>query len=354
MKRITIFITLIISVLFISCEENETGPTLNPTKVVAPAIQGITDGSSYTLLQANASDNFPAFTWTPVDFGFDASVTYTLQVDKAGRNFSQASNFATTTGTSITYTIGQINTKFLLMGLVENASTQIVVRVRATISSNVDPIYSDSVKIAITPYEEIINYPQLWVPGGYCGWNHSTCDFLYSVKDDGKYEGYINFTDATTEFKLTKIAGWEEANTIGDPDGGGQSGTLQIGSWGGNNIKVTNGPGYFKINANLNEATYTTMKTDWGIIGSATAGGWGSDQNMTYDPTTKIWSATIDLVVGEIKFRANDDWALNYGDNEGDFKVEAGGSNIAITSAGNYTITLNLSKPPYKYRVTKN
>jgi hypothetical protein len=70
------------------------------------------------------------------------------------------------------------------------------------------------------------------------------------------------------------------------------------------------------------------------VIGSATAGGWGSDQDMTYNATTRTWTITTNLVVGEMKFRANDDWAVNLGDNGNDGKPEINGANIPITSAG--------------------
>ena len=96
------------------------------------------------------------------------------------------------------------------------------------------------------------------------------------------------------------------------------------------------------------------MNTDWGLIGDATPDGWDADQDMTYDKTTREWSITLDLVAGDIKFRANDAWDLDYGDNEGDLKLDKGGSNIAIAADGNYTIVMKLEEAPYKYSVTEN
>jgi hypothetical protein len=84
---------------------------------------------------------------------------------------------------------------------------------------------------------------------------------------------------------------------------------------------------------------YTYSANRWGIIGSATADGWSSDQNMAWDGVNGVFKATIDLVVGEMKFRANDDWGVNFG---GDLNaLTQDGANIAIAEAGNYTITLN-------------
>ena len=82
-----------------------------------------------------------------------------------------------------------------------------------------------------------------------------------------------------------------------------------------------------------------------GLIGGAIPGtGWDSDRDMTFDPATGTYSITLDLNAGEIKFRANDNWDFNLGDNNdpNDGRPEVGGNNIKINAAGNYTITLDL------------
>ncbi len=84
---------------------------------------------------------------------------------------------------------------------------------------------------------------------------------------------------------------------------------------------------------------YTYSVNRWGLIGDATPDSWNSDQNMTWDATNKVFTVTLDLVVGAIKFRANDAWDLNYG---GDINaLTSGGANIDIATAGNYTITFD-------------
>ncbi len=71
---------------------------------------------------------------------------------------------------------------------------------------------------------------------------------------------------------------------------------------------------------------------------------------MTWDAAGKVMKATLNLTVGEIKFRANDGWDLNLG---GDLNaLTIGGDNIQITSAGSYTVTLNLAAS--KATITKN
>jgi hypothetical protein len=83
---------------------------------------------------------------------------------------------------------------------------------------------------------------------------------------------------------------------------------------------------------------------NWGIIGSATPTSWDSDTNMNYDLNTKIYSITMNLIVGEIKFRLDDSWGTNFGGSGG--SLVSNGANIPIPVAGNYTIKCNFDSVP--------
>jgi hypothetical protein len=184
------------------------------------------------------------------------------------------------------------------------------------------------------------------VPGSYQGWDPAnTTTVLASVLNDGNFEGYLYFPDANTEFKFCVNPDWSV--NYGDD---GADGTLDLD---GANI-VAAEPGYYKINVNLNDLTYTLTKTDWGLIGSATAGGWDSDENLTYDAATGLWTLTTDLSAGEVKFRANDDWGINLGDDGADGILEYDGANIPIAQSGTYTITLKLGIPDYTYTIERS
>jgi len=89
---------------------------------------------------------------------------------------------------------------------------------------------------------------------------------------------------------------------------------------------------------------------NWGIIGSATITGWDSDTNLNYDLATRRYSITMDMVVGEFKFRLDDAWATNYGDDGNDLTLDLGGANIPITVAGNYTIVVDFTARTYTIR----
>jgi len=110
---------------------------------------------------------------------------------------------------------------------------------------------------------------------------------------------------------------------------------------GGSDIPVaTEGDYYFTLDLSQPNA-YTYKLDTWGLIGSATPDAWNSDQNMTWDADAKALTITIDLIAGEIKFRANDAWTVNLGGALDALTQD--GPNIPIATAGNYTIKLYLS-----------
>jgi len=187
------------------------------------------------------------------------------------------------------------------------------------------------------------SYDRIYVPGGHQGWDPATAPVLTSVNGDGMYEGYKWFA-AGNEFKFTEGPNWDV--NWGDD---GADGTLDVD---GANLTVAN-DGLYKINVDVNAMTYTVEAVTWGLIGSSTPDEWNSDQDMTYDPTIDAMTISLNLVAGEVKFRANDDWALNLGDNAGDAILTPDGSNIVIGSDGYYTINLYLDNPDYTYSVEK-
>ena len=58
---------------------------------------------------------------------------------------------------------------------------------------------------------------------------------------------------------------------------------------------------------------------------------------MTYNAESGAWEATVALSAGEMKFRANDDWGINWGGALD--ALTQGGNNIAV-EAGTYAIKL--------------
>lgn len=363
MKKINLIsVIVIMMVVLLGCEKDEERSVVGTYTAPTWSTSG---GGSYVFLEEDENETFQIFKWSAADFGFTAAVNYTVDFDITGNNFADPQPSKVVTDLELPTTVGEMNNALLQAGAVSGIANDVDFRVTAWVHKDVDTLRSPTISMTITPFEKIIEYDALYVPGSYqdewdasLGWgewdagNENTK--IYSVAGDGVYEGYLYFNEDTTWLKFTQVPAWEEDKTIGDPDASGFSGTLQVGSWGGNNIGTDVGPAYVLVKADLNDLESSFTATDWGLIGSATAGQWDSDEDMTYDPVTDTWSITTDLVAGEIKFRANDDWAINYGDPLGNGKLAQDGANIAIAAAGNYTITMDLSGAIYTYTVVQN
>lgn len=100
-----------------------------------------------------------------------------------------------------------------------------------------------------------------------------------------------------------------------------------------------NEEGFYKIVLNLDAKTMElTPITTIGIIGDATPNGWDASTPMTYSKADCAWVIKdVTLKDGELKFRANDGWDINWGGTPDALKQD--GDNLKI-SEGTYDIKL--------------
>lgn len=344
----------IAAIAFSSCEKDEVRTVL--TTGSAPTLQSSV--TSLVLLQSNANNDAVKFTYTAATFGFDAAVTYVLQISKGGTSFASAST--TEVGLSNkaplekSFKVVDFNRELLKI-INYGTATPVEVRVKATVAAAAPASYSNVVTITATAYRDLITYAYpnaINVAGNFQGWNPGTAPQIVKQNNGGYngFEGYIIFNDPSPQFKFVKGDNWGAGDY-------GSAGGSALGN-GGPNLTLPSGgaglTGYYRVRAS--EATmswsYTKINT-WGIIGAFN--GWSANVDMTFNAATGVWSITRDMPAGEFKFRANSDWGINFGDNNGDFKPEYDGSNLNITAAGNYTISLDLSSGGnYAYTLKKN
>ncbi len=336
----------LVGIAFWACKEDELRPIIHYNS--AAVITAPTAGTTLELKEATAAEALPAFKWSnDADFGFKAAITYQVAVDVAGNNFADPTVLGSTTSDSLVLTQGELNTILLAKGLPGETPTDLEMRVIAKVNPDAETLVSEGVVITVIPFTTTIVYPQLQVPGSYQGWDPANDKtVIYSVGANGKYEGYVYFGEDNANFKYAQGNSW--TTNWGDT---GADGTLDPD---GENI-VAAAAGVYKLDVDLGSLTHTYQATNWGLIGDATPGGWDSDQNLVYDADANKLTITLDLVVGGMKFRANDDWGLNYGDNGNNKTLDFNGDNIAVTEAGNYTIDLLIIKSAvFKYSIKKN
>lgn len=188
-------------------------------------------------------------------------------------------------------------------------------------------------------YKVQMGYENLWTPGNSNGWGFGTAPLFTS-----DYTNYTGYAHLDGEFKFTTEPDWNGKNF----GAGADPGTLDAN---GGNL-VAPGNALYWCHVNLNELKYNLAEINtYGIVGSATPGGWDASTALTPSADFMIWSGTFALTAGELKFRANDGWEFNLGgtlDN-----LTPGGDNLQVAEDGTYVVTLDLSGLPYTATLQK-
>ena len=342
--KLTLFIA-VVGLLLVSCKRDITEPVIssNPT---SPTLSDLSVSGAFNISNANG---LVTFSWSAANYGFESSTTYTVQLSSTSDFSDNIVDLLTTQNLSGTAKVSEINDKLLAWNFSIGSSATIYYRVSASVTSSLAPIYSATKSTSLTPYDAVVNYPMIYVPGAYQGWSPGAENGrLYS------YEGIVRIidgTNASSDFKITSDPDWNHTNWGGTltKSGDNYSGILDPA---GDNYTVD--AGVYAITVDVSALTISLTKTDdWGIIGSAVPPyDWSADVDMFYNGQRKMWEITADFVAGDFKFRANDAWDLNYGDTGADGTLDAGGDNIALPSDGNYTIRFDPVK--LTYTVQKN
>ncbi|MEH0153468.1 SusE domain-containing protein [Limibacter armeniacum] len=309
----------------------------------------ITSELATTITAENIGDAY-TIEWDAADFGSTSDVVYTVEMDVEGNDFANAITLGKVTETSLTVTNEALN--FYLMGnLMQEGNTAVNVAFRVVATSATNELASETGNGVITTLD-IAAPAMLWTPGGYQGWKPEESATLIQTGDN-IFDGYV-YLNAETDLKLTSHPDYNHTNYGFIADG-----TLSTDDAA---EQVTFAAGFYRIQPKLAEMTYeSALVESFGLIGTATSGGWENSTPMTYDAETDTWRVTTDLIVGALKFRANNDWGINYG--VGNITSKRGqlyfdGASYDVKEEGNYTVILsfNTQKAPYQfnYEIIKN
>jgi hypothetical protein len=188
-------------------------------------------------------------------------------------------------------------------------------------------------------------------------WNPAN-SIKFIEKETNTFEMFAYIDAAGGGFKFLQVQDWAgdwgaKGGTRSVDNGVITGGLVQEGE---DNVTVDNA-GFYRITLNYNTQEYKLEPMSFGIIGSARTGddsGWGADDDMIFvgSKGSYKWTITTTLFNGQLKFRANDDWAVNFGDDSVDGSLEYGGANLNI-AAGTYKIDLILDPiTGYTYEIT--
>lgn len=323
MKR---FFSIILSIVvvsgFYSCSTED-----RVEFVAQPDPEGVaitsTLASTYDLTELQPEDVVETLEWNAVEFGLPTNVNYEVQASLT-ENFSKFEPLGRTQETHMNITAQQLIKLTEEAELDENDMTTIYFRVVSSAGTagelaQFSPVESIA---AVIPTEE--EYVNLYMVGdaSAAGWavdNNNTPLFRDPQNLDQYYytgklgAGSLKFLETTAWAPQYGSAGdgvLVARPTEADPD----PAAISIPS-----------AGYYAVVVNLEDMTYSVTPAPdaadaevygvIGLVGSATVGGWSSDvllAQSTFNP--HIWYADdVVLTDGAVKFRANQDWAVNWG-----------------------------------------
>lgn len=369
MKKFSIFLLTIVAFIgFTACEHDD-----DVVFVAQPDPEGImfvsTTAESYTLTSQTADNTAERFVWSEVDFDAPTTVTYELQGAPTS-DFSDLTSIGTTGDNNLGVTVSQMMTLAAAAGLDNDPETedmpnsgQIFFRVRAYAGndggnglSEVSETMAINVVLPEAEEEAEPGKMNLFFVGDAtaAGWNNNNNNtplFRHSDNDNMfSFTGRFAGGDDVEGFKLLEVLGqWQ-------PQWGGTDGTLAVNAGDSDDPAAfsVDSDAYYTLNLNTEDMTYTFESYDAsgaatygsiGIIGPAQSGGWDADTDMTqseFDP--HIWYINgLELTDGEFKFRADDDWADNWGAASGELSGQAnyGAGDNMTAVAGTYDIWFN-------------
>lgn len=282
--------------------------------------------------------------WGAPNYG-TSTVSYVLEYSKAGTNFASTKTI-TIAADSLQKSLTGMELYQMANGVIIPLGTNgsVDVRIKATVNGTGQVSYSNIQTLTIKPVEMIL---YMYMPGDYQGWSPASAAKLAS-SDGINYEGYVWVpAGGSGEFKMTSDPDWNHTNYGGTSTATG--GTLDAS---GGNLKWPATGKYYLVKVNMDTKEWTVTETSWGLIGSATPGGWDNSTPMSYDPAIGKWKATVTFTAAEFKFRANNSWDINLGADPANVPyLWYGKDNIPIT-AGSKTVLLDLSNPlKYTYTV---
>ena len=180
----------------------------------------------------------------------------------------------------------------------------------------------------------------IWQAGNANGWGSPAAGlknkgWKEARNNDGDYYGFM-YLNGDFKFRSHENS-WDAPDWGLDDAFDDYSGSLV--AQGGN----LNAPaGFYMVEANLADMTYElTPITTIGVIGGFN--GWASDYaSLQYNPATGAWEGYCDIPAGtEFKFRANEDWAINWGGDINNLSYDGG--NLMLDVDATYFIQLYIT-----------
>jgi len=246
-----------------------------------PPVLSSDNTASLVLVQDNASNNAVTFEWTNPEYQFNTGissqdVTYTLQVDTAGADFTGPSmqELSISKDLSVTYTVQQLNGILTKLDVKENIPHQVEFRIVSSLANNSVPLTSNVIGITITPYLDVaVPIPPtnvLYITGDATaeGWTNAPSDAQKCEQiSNTEYSIVTDFAPGKQYKFLTTLNNWQPQYGVATKSGvdskkGGDIGYnfALPGQKDPDGIPTPDEAGTYKVDLNFKTGKYTVTK----------------------------------------------------------------------------------------------
>lgn len=352
MKKINIFLFSLLSLIVISSCSDTEDPKIG-TSFTSPVLEQIIPQNLVFTEETNLTDGIGYWTWQKSDYGIPTGVTYTVEADTAGGDFTSPITLVNSETNYVAITAGMLNNAASNF-VTESKVVTLDIRLKSDISAQVAPIYSNIESVTFTGF--VATKDVLYIIGdGLAGWDNSAGSignnlqvfFSNDSKPSSKQYTYTGYFNGGGGLKFIVTAGnWGTAYAH---DGTGKIAQKDP----GDNIPTPTVSGYYTLNVDLKALTYEFVPFDAsaaptyttvGIVGDATPAGWDVDTELT-QVIPHIWvKSSVNLTAGELKFRANKGWDVNWGGSSENLPFGlgvSGGDNFKNEKATTHFIAIN-------------
>ena len=283
------------------------------------------ENTSVTGTAATSTDHSNTFSWSPAFPGYAGTVTYSIQYDSTGKNFTAAQEiFAGSAVYTKSLTQDDMNTTALSSGIPIGNSGSVEYRVKAVTASGATA-FSNVVNVTIATFSPVP--ANLYIVGDATpgGWNNPvpTPSQQFTKLDAYSFSITIGLTSGKSYLFLPVNGDWSHKYG-GSTDGVSSGGTLlKDNAVPGSNTPAPAVSGVYKIVVNFQTNTYTVTQiavpSNLYIVGDATAGGWNNPVPIPSQQFTAIdnvsYGIVINLTAGKsyLFLPVNGDWSHKYG-----------------------------------------
>ena len=266
-----LFILTFLVTILASCKKDEnqdiflggTAPVLKATVTTTTVLDVLLKSSQAVV-----------FSWTNPNYEFSTGVssqdvTYTLQIDTTGSNFTskKIQEKSISKDLSTTLTVGQLNTYLLTLGMMEDMPHNIEFRVKSSINGAV-PLYSNVIKIVFQPYLDVV-YPvpaKLFITGSAtpAGWQCGCGepDLLtqkFTKVSSSKFELVITLSANNSYLLLPVYGSWSAKYGGVGASNNSNNVTGDLFKPNGSDLKAPGSTGSYKITVDFKTGAFTVQ-----------------------------------------------------------------------------------------------